>query len=115
MEDNPQPTEIIIDGDQGQMRITWKDDHSSSYPLVFLRAHCPCASCLAEGLESPSDPSGVIPLIPSTRMEKPDEITGAEHVGRYALRLSWGDGHDTGIYTYTYLRNLCQCPECSGA
>jgi hypothetical protein len=32
--------------------------------------------------------------------------------GHYALQFTWGDRHDSGIYTFTYLRSLCQCPEC---
>jgi DUF971 family protein len=33
-------------------------------------------------------------------------------VGRYALQFVWSDGHDTGFFTYDYLRRLCPCPEC---
>ena len=35
-----------------------------------------------------------------------------ESVGRYALQFKWSDGHDTGIYSYTLLRGLCQCDLC---
>ena len=35
-----------------------------------------------------------------------------ETVGTYALKLVWGDGHDTGIYTFRYLRDLCRCYTC---
>ena len=33
-------------------------------------------------------------------------------VGGYALGLKWFDGHDSGIYSYAYLRSLCQCAQC---
>jgi len=33
-------------------------------------------------------------------------------VGNYALSIIWGDGHDTGIYSYRWLRQLCACPTC---
>ena len=33
-------------------------------------------------------------------------VTGAEPVGRYALRIRFDDGHDTGLYTWPYLRQL---------
>ena len=39
------------------------------------------------------------------------ELAGVEPVGRYGMRLRWGDGHDTGIYTYDYLRELADAPE----
>ena len=35
-----------------------------------------------------------------------------EAVGNYAINLGWADGHDTGIYSYAYLRELCSCDEC---
>ena len=37
---------------------------------------------------------------------------GIEHVGQYAFKFSWNDKHDTGIYTYEFLRELCSCEEC---
>jgi len=40
------------------------------------------------------------------------EMRNIEQVGNYALRFDWGDSHSTGIYTFRYLRSLCQCPEC---
>jgi DUF971 family protein len=33
-------------------------------------------------------------------------------VGDYALQLTWGDGHATGIYTFVFLRELCACALC---
>jgi DUF971 family protein len=32
-------------------------------------------------------------------------------IGRYALAPIWADGHDTGLFTYTRLRELCECGE----
>jgi DUF971 family protein len=39
----------------------------------------------------------------------PQEI---EAVGRYGLKITWSDGHNLGIYTFEYLRTLCECEEC---
>ncbi len=33
-------------------------------------------------------------------------------VGRYGLTPVWGDGHQTGIYTYERLRATCECDDC---
>jgi DUF971 family protein len=33
-------------------------------------------------------------------------------VGRYALQFNWADGHSSGIYSWEYLRRMCQCAEC---
>ena len=40
------------------------------------------------------------------------EIDQIEPVGNYALRLVWFDGHGSGLYSYKYLRALCQCDAC---
>ena len=42
------------------------------------------------------------------------ELANLSVVGRYALNLEWADGHQTGIYTYRYLRELCPCGQCTG-
>jgi DUF971 family protein len=39
------------------------------------------------------------------------EISGAELVGNYALRLQWSDGHDTGIYAFSTLFEAFQVAE----
>jgi len=40
------------------------------------------------------------------------KLTGAEAVGRYALQFHFDDRHDSGIYTWTYLREICPCEAC---
>jgi DUF971 family protein len=45
-------------------------------------------------------------------MISPDELNASAAisdvvpVGRYAIQIRWQDGHDTGIYTYDFLRAL---------
>lgn len=43
---------------------------------------------------------------PGTRLQN------LEAVGAYALTPTWEDGHHFGIYTWSYLRALCPCPQC---
>ena len=33
-------------------------------------------------------------------------------IGYYAYKITWNDGHDTGLYTLETLRQLCECPQC---
>ena len=40
---------------------------------------------------------------------QPDRI---DSVGRYGFKIAWSDGHDLGIYTFEYLRGLCECEIC---
>lgn len=37
----------------------------------------------------------------------------AEGVGKYAIKFKWNDGHELGIYSWTWLREICRCRECS--
>lgn len=43
------------------------------------------------------------------------KMNAIEPVGTYALKISWSDGHDTGLYSYDHLREICPCPECRAA
>jgi DUF971 family protein len=83
--------------------IDWGDGHKGIYPHAVLRGYCPCAGCQGH--------DAAIRFI-----EVPDgamlEIENIEDVGNYALRFDWFDGHGTGIYTFRYLRALCECSEC---
>jgi DUF971 family protein len=36
----------------------------------------------------------------------------AEGVGKYAIKFHWNDGHDLGIYSWRFLREVCPCKEC---
>jgi hypothetical protein len=40
---------------------------------------------------------------------KPESV---EAVGKYAIRFKWNDGHDLGIYSWQFLREVCPCEEC---
>lgn len=84
--------------------VTWSDDHVATYPARELRLACQCAACQEEMTGRPLlDPATV-----------PEDVR-AEHialVGSYAVRIRWSDGHDTGIYTYEWLRDHCPCERC---
>jgi DUF971 family protein len=89
--------------------IEWGDGHVSRYPLNAVRGQCPCAACRTAREEARTNPFRV--LGPNERAPS-DEIRGVEPVGRYGMRITWADGHATGIYTFEYLRGLCPCDEC---
>src|SRR5579862_6677378 len=89
---------------EGQMAIQWSDSHHSQYRSRDLRLACRCAACVDEWTHESLVNAGAIP----------EQInpTAIEVVGQYALHFSWSDGHNTGIYTYDYLRQICGCAEC---
>jgi len=91
-----------------ELTITWKDGHVSPYTLELLRDSCPCAGCKGETV-----------LMREYQPPPPDRSTpgrydlkSIQQVGSYAIQLVWGDGHNTGIYSWEYLRELCRCGEC---
>jgi DUF971 family protein len=91
--------------------IEWSDGHRGVYAWKHLRAQCPCASCREER-NKPPDPFRILSdkdLAPRAPLA-PVSVTP---VGHYAYKITWNDGHDTGIYTLDSLRlELCQCPLC---
>ena len=97
--------------------ITWADNHSSHYDFAYLRQECPCAMCNDEREKSgrcPGDPQkpapGTLPMFKPTA--KP---VSAEGVGKYAIKFTWNDDHDLGIYSWKFLREICPCAECKAA
>ncbi len=103
------PAEIVCDPEQGLLRIAWQDGHESIYELADLRPHCPCAVCSGE--------MGRPGLVDEYTSFTSDQCTLVDihEVGRYALQPVWGDGHDSGFYTFSLLRSLCPCGTCTGA
>jgi DUF971 family protein len=103
----PVPVALSKDGPD-RLVVEWNDGHRSIYTWSHLRAHCPCASCREER-DKPPDPFRILKpseLVPLAPVSMP-------RVGRYAYKIVWSDGHETGIYTLEHLRSLCQCEQCN--
>ena len=101
----PDPVQISVSRSRG-LTIQWREGHRSEYPLRYLRDRCPCATCTET--RGGADPSPFPMFQPALR------LVSVEPVCRYALKLQWSDGHNTGIYSWEYLRSICPCPECAG-
>ncbi len=92
------PEEIGPSADESKLRIVWKDGVVSEFVPRYLRQLCPCAGCVDEM-------TGVRTLAPESVGEGVYPVA-IHYVGRYALQLVWSDGHDTGFYTFEYLREI---------
>lgn len=97
-----EPVEIRAPKGARLLEIDWSDGTTTAYEHLVLRALCPCAHC--QGHQGPiswvedvekADPKGL-------------ELLDLSEVGSYALSLSFADGHQTGIYTFAYLRALAK-------
>jgi DUF971 family protein len=40
-------------------------------------------------------------------------ISDVALVGQYALQIAFESGHATGLYSFSYLRAMCDCEECT--
>lgn len=106
------PEHIAVSKSKG-ISIDWKDGLQAHLPNALLRDECPCATCTgahgtvpqksnyqAEAAGSPANPF---------QMYKPRlAMSSVEPVGNYAMRIHWNDNHNTGIYTWEFLRSLSE-------
>jgi DUF971 family protein len=85
-----------------ELRIAWDDGHESVFSTDYLRAHCPCATCLHEKEENKRQGLFALPIASQT------ELRNVELSGHNAIVITWGDGHKAGIYTWEYLQSIEQ-------
>jgi len=113
---DPKAVNVHLSTGQG-MDITWKDGHQSHYSFAYLRDACPCAMCDQERVKDHREPGESVNAQPGALpMFKPAmKATEAAGVGKYAIRFTWNDGHEHGIYSWDFLRAFCPCSECTEA
>lgn len=90
------PTPVLLTPlpEERLLRVLWDDDALCDYPFSHLRGWCPCAVCQGHGGERRF-----------VEVEDP-QLVSIDMVGNYAVNPTWADGHETGIYTFDYLRSL---------
>ena len=93
--------------DERRLRIEWNDGHVTELEPRLMRLACPCAGCIEEMTGRP--------LLDPETIPADVYMTAMKYVGRYALRFDWSDGHNTGIFPFETLRELCRCDECRAA
>ena len=94
----PTPTQIRALRDAGTLSLGWSDGTHFELPFKYVRGECPCAACIDEF-------TGVrildLDTIPETII--PEQLAMS---GNYALKISWSDGHSTGLYTWEHLYQI---------
>lgn len=110
---DPKSVKVHLTTGEG-VTIEWKDGHVSHYSFPHLRNACPCALCDEERMKSNREPG-------QPPEDAPNELrvykaaakpVSAEPVGKYAIKFNWNDGHQLGIYSWQWLREICPCEEC---
>jgi DUF971 family protein len=106
---NARPAGVTLDNKQALLKITWSDGAECDYPLSHLREACPCVECRGghSRMGSQFDPDNILKLTP----KRSYTVKDLHMVGNYALQPVWDDDHNTGIYTWDYLRKLCPDPD----
>lgn len=99
--DNDLPTDVKLHKKSATLELVYGEDSTSELSAEFLRVHSPSAEVRGHG-------RGQEVLQVGKRRVK---ISSLETVGNYAIKLAFDDGHDTGIYSWTYLKELCRGKE----
>ncbi len=90
------PTEIRLGRDRHTLAVTYDDGRSDELEAEYLRVESPSAEVQGHTPDQKQLVSG----------KKNVAITAVEPIGSYAVKLTFSDGHSTGIYSWSYLRNL---------
>ena len=90
----PLPTALTVHRQSRRLEVEFDDGTGFSLPFEYLRVYSPSAEVRGHGNE----------VLQTGKREV--EITALEPVGHYAVRIIFSDGHDSGLYTWTYLYEL---------
>ena len=90
------PTEIRLRSKSRLLQVSFADGSEFQLPFELLRVNSPSAEVQGHGPGQKVTVTGKENVL----------ITAVEPVGHYAVKLVFDDGHDTGLYTWKYLREL---------
>ena len=91
----PQPTALTLHQQSRVLEIGFDDGQLFRLPFELLRVYSPSAEVQGHG--NPILQFGKINV----------GLVGLEPAGQYALKLTFDDGHDSGLFTWEYLEQLC--------
>ena len=92
----PWPTELRLFKEEARLEIEFSDGRTHSLPAEYLRVESPSAEVQGHGPGQKTLVAGRAHV----------GIMGLEPVGNYAVRITFDDLHDTGIYSWAYLYQL---------
>lgn len=100
------PRKLDLNKEKG-LSVEWADGSSSFYSIALLRKLSPSAEMRKLREEQASNPLTVLPASAARATGGgPLRAESAELVGNYALRIRFSDGHETGLFTWEYLREI---------
>jgi DUF971 family protein len=85
-----------------ELAVKWDDGGETFITFENLRRHCPCAGCKGE-----IDIMGNLYKNPEKPLSASAfQLIRLERIGGYALKPVWGDGHESGLFSFDYMRRL---------
>jgi DUF971 family protein len=105
MSATPRPVKLEMSAPT-TLLIEWSDGQRRQYAIKELRDRCPCATC-REKRAAPAAPANPFQIL-KPEEARPLAIREMTPVGNYAYSIGFSDGHDTGIFTLEFLRELGQ-------
>jgi DUF971 family protein len=94
----PRPVDIRLHQATRRLEISFDDGLTAMLTCEYLRVYSPSAEVRGHGAGQEVLQVG----------KESVNITGIEPVGNYAIRLTFTDGHDTGLYSWDYLYDLAE-------
>ena len=99
----PWPVSLILNRSENRLDIAFDTGQSFALDAEFLRVMTPSAADRGHG---PAAGPGVGGRTVAGKARV--RLEAVTPIGRYAVRLSFDDGHDTGLYTWAFLFQLGQ-------
>lgn len=101
------PINLKASRSKATLTIEWSPNSFCELTFSDLRAACPCADC--RGTHGATKGEALTDdLELSIRSNEATQLESIHAVGNYAIQISWKDGHTHGIYSWDYLRELCE-------
>ncbi|MDO6563026.1 DUF971 domain-containing protein [Amphritea sp. 1_MG-2023] len=92
------PKDIKLHAKSKTLELIYSDQQQFELSAEYLRVHSPSAEVRGHGVGNGVLQTG----------KQLVGIKGLEAVGNYALKITFDDGHDSGLFTWEYLLDLCQ-------
>ncbi|MBK7861515.1 MAG: DUF971 domain-containing protein [Archangiaceae bacterium] len=94
----PVAVTVAVAPDQQSLLVTWDDGHIATLTGQRLRQSCPCAECVEEFTGKK--------VLDDSKIGPEMKLLEVSPVGNYAITFVFGDAHRTGIFNWSYLRQL---------
>lgn len=91
------PVAIQLHTRSRELELEYDNGEKYALSCEYLRVHSPSAEVMGHGAGQEVLQTGKLKV----------GISAIKPVGNYALQLVFDDGHDTGLYSWPYLRELC--------